>query len=336
MKKLLLAPLVIMVLLASGCVVPGTDIDIPFLPNIFGSKTIEYPNDVIVIKNLKAIPSNVIPGQTIRVSAYIQNIGNDAVPQQDVFSGKEIEVQLYDYCQGMFTIQKTICNGQETQNTNSKNTCTIKALYPSQVVPVEWVLKANKGTPLKTSCDIKIYAKYPYQTKSITSVTFINYEEMQRLMNEGKFKQITSYITEGFGPVKPYLLVEDKQPIPVQRENDKTVFSLQIKNKGSGFVSYLDDNNKKEFQILILPDDIDFTQPGANGNKNLAENLKKCKNDKTEDGLPIINKQTPKIICDNIPVPKVVPKQTTIHITTSVKYAYEFRKSVKVTVEPKT
>ena len=89
MKALLAVLFILPVLLLSGCTIPGIG-TLPF----FGPVTTAYENDVIIVKELTALPENVAPGQPVKLVAYIQNVGNVQV------SG--ITVELYDYCSGQF------------------------------------------------------------------------------------------------------------------------------------------------------------------------------------------------------------------------------------------
>ena len=85
---------------------------------------------------------------------------------------------------------------------------------------------------------------------------------------------------------------------------------------------------------------------GAEPDKNVYSGLNGCLeahfNDKSGNsnagGFTFIDGKTPKIIC-TIPAPnpdtESLAKQSTIHVTTQVEYNYEFRKEIKVTVEPK-
>ena len=88
----------ILVLLGSGCTVPILNIEIPGLPDIpgFGGPTVvQYEHDIVVIESLEAIPAEIDAGQTTNIVAYIKNLGDKSIE-------KPINVNLYDYCKGLF------------------------------------------------------------------------------------------------------------------------------------------------------------------------------------------------------------------------------------------
>ncbi|HDD72647.1 MAG TPA: hypothetical protein ENG00_00985 [Candidatus Aenigmarchaeota archaeon] len=343
--KIPLLLLLVLVILISGCT--GIPPQLCIIPGLCDGGGTEYANDVIIIKSLEALPEKVSPGQQIKLRSYIQNLGNKPV--------NGIEVVLYDYCGNLFTVNQECPDGNG--KLSSRKGCRI-SLLPHQTKPVEWVLVSDENTKLKTDCKLKIYAKYPYETDSITSVTFIDYKEYQKQLDEGTFRLITSYWTEGYGPIKPYLTVEDAQPIPVERGKEGSVtLGFQIKNKGNGFLSggdnkigidgiIIERDGKCDFKgkegicmratsIKLGGSEYNIVSGSQNKGNSKYRNLKECI-EKNKDSLVLIDRETPKMICP-VPVPRDVnlPKESTIHVTTTVRYEYEFRKEVKVTVEPK-
>ncbi len=339
-KILLLLPIVVIVL-SSGC----TQSCIIPIPGLCGGHTTEYEHDVIVIKSLEALPNKVSPGQQIKLRAYIENRGNKNV--------EGIQVSLYDHCGNLFSVSPR-CPDNSNPDADAES-CTFD-LLPHQIKSVEWTLVSSDSTKLKTECDLKIYARYAYVTDSITSVTFINYQEYQKQLDEGTFHPITSYITEGYGPIKPYITVEDTQPIPVEKSGansgSKTTVTIgvQLKNRGSGFLAC--ENNNLPYKVTekeITSAKLDssgcvsgktfyMTATKIGNNYDIADEIKtKCLEKIKSQGFTFIKKETPKIICSiDAPTDVNLPKQSTIHVTAQVAYAYEFRKDIKVTIEPKT
>jgi len=344
-KALILLPVVLLlVVFVSGCT--GFE-SIPFIgsfciPGITCAQTVEYENDVLVISTLDAVPSTVSTSQQFRLSAWIENRGGETVPQKD-FQNTPIKIKLYDTCEGLFKEIKVTCpNSQDTTGIE----CTITSILPKQKIPVFWTLTAydKDKIPLETSCNLKVYVQYPYRTKSITSITFIDYVEMQRQMDQGSFKAITSYITEGYGPIKPYLTVEDQQPIPVKSgTKSDTTMAFQIKNKGSGFLagSIASTGNDSDYPTMststpkIPVNAITIESNVGTGTGDYAIRTNILAAIQKMEAFQLIGKESPKqFFTVETPYQNKIEKIATYYVTTSVSYLYEFRKEIKVTIKP--
>jgi hypothetical protein len=327
-KPLLILP-IMLTLLVSGCTTPDV---LCFIPGLCG-QVVEETHDVIVIESLQALPNNVPPEGTIRLVAIVSNVADvDA----EITKLDNIQVELYDYCEGLFS---KISDAKQTIN-----------LLRGEKQQVEWTLQALPRTqvPVKTECTLKVRAKYPYTTKSITTLHLIDYAEMQRRINEGTYKEIGSYTSVGYGPIKPYITVEGTQPIPVEDNKINTVLSLQIKNRGKGFLSTENDTidstgpTIKDKQILLDAQDKDSMK--------IKDKLEGCIDNymkANSNELKLIKGESTKIMCtfsDDFEIGKV-PVESTKTIQASIGkvengkpvngYWYEFRKEIKVTVEPK-
>lgn len=342
---ILLLVVLLLVMSVSGCT------GISSIDSLFGGfcipgfgtcgQTVQYENDVIVISTLDAIPSTVSTGQQFRLSAWIENRGGETIPQKD-FQNNPVKIKLYDTCEGLFKTIKVTCPDGEKDSTE----CQITNILPKQKVPVFWTLTAydKDKIPLETSCNLKVYVQYPYRTKSITSINFIDYVEMQRQMDTGSFKAITSYITEGYGPIKPYLTVEDQQPIPVKNGvQSTTTMAFQIKNQGSGFLvgSIASTGSDSDYPTLSTTEPkipinaikIESnvgagTSDYAIGNKVLAAIQKM-------DKFQLIGTESPKqFFTVDTPYNNKIEKTAAYYVSTSVDYMYEFRKEIKVTIKP--
>jgi hypothetical protein len=346
-RPLLLLPIILVVII-SGCTIP---ICIPFVNIGNCERVVEYEDDVIVIKSLDALPQTVSPGQQIRLVAYIQNLGKEPVPQDDLGStltGQKIIVNLYDYCEGLFSDVKITCEGKQKDlpcTGKEECKCEIDNLLPGQTKEIDWVLKAGDKdqVPLKTECDLKVSVTYPYKTTSLTMMTFIDYQEMQRQLSEGTFRKKESYIVSGYGPVKPRITVEDQQPIPVQQtEPGRTMVALRIKNSGKGYLCRPAGTIEGDIKttgvicdskipggakdnIKIEWGDLNFVSGGS------------CTLNPIPDEVTLIQKESPPLLCEiELRDTTNLPKETTKHVTTKIEYMYEFRKELRVTIEPKT
>jgi hypothetical protein len=336
LRKLGLVLPLVLVLITSGC----SQLCVIPIPGICNGGTTEFTHDVIVIKSLEALPNKVSPGQQIKLQSYIENVGNKKVDG--------IEVNLYDHCGSLFVVNAQ-CPGVTTPPASPVAVCKDVSLLPHQTKSVSWTLTSEQSTKLLTECKLRIYANYSYETDSVTSITFIDYDEYQKMLDEGTFTTISSYITEGYGPIKPYLTVEDPQPVPVAKGRGGTItLGFQLKNKGNGFLSgsntvpYSAANPSMDATKIANVYDI-VTDVGAGsspiptGATNVHKGLNDCLKNMSSSGFTLIDKESPKVIC-SIPLPDKVnlPKQSTIHVTTQIEYKYEFRKDILVTVEPKT
>jgi hypothetical protein len=352
----LLPAILLLVVSVSGCT------GISAIDSLFGGfcipgigtcgQTVQYANDVLVITSLDSAPQTISTGQQLRLSAWIQNNGGETVPQKNFkaeFSsegaGRYIAVKLYDVCEGLFDKIEVTCpsDADKIIENGHERGCWLNTILPKQTIPVSWNLVAygKDKIPLETSCNLKVYVQYPYQTKSITSVTFVDYTEYQRMLNENKYSAITSYITEGYGPIKPYLTVETTQPIPVENNKPSDFqMAFQVKNQGSGFLSAFRITNKEENIIKILNSDStdrDITiesNVGANqGDYKLGE-LVKAEIYKLGD-LELVGKESPKQTFPiKTPYNNKIEKVATYYVTSSIDYMYEFRKEIKVTIKP--
>ena len=316
MRQVLLLLPVIALVLTSGCTsLPGGFC----IPGLTCGGTNEETHDVIVIEGLQALPNNVPPSGTIKLVAIISNVAD---VNAEIKDNIDVEVELYDYCSGLFTVSNP---SQKVE------------LLRGEKEQVEWTLTAaDKGKiPVKTECDLKLRARYKYSTTSITTLHFIDYDEMQRRINEGTYGEVGSYISVGYGPIKPYVRVEGTQPIPVTNNELSTVLSYQIVNRGKGFLSSASGSG----ETVIEPGQVVFTPIESNlGDLEDAlhdECVTKYFSD-NKNQLKLIKGESTKIVC---PVEGISVGNVPIESTKTIKaeingYWYEFRDSIRVTVEP--
>lgn len=351
----------IAVVLIAGCTIPGTGIIIPWP---FGN-TISLENDVVVIKELSAIPSTATAPQQIRLIAVIQNQGEREFPlkiQSPSSSGSPaagtsiadlpnyITVDLFDYCQGLFkkvevdtnTCKNTLSAGATTAGGPITTSCKIDTLLPKESKEIIWTLEPDDKTSLITRCDLKVSVTYPYVTSGLTTVNFINSQEYSRLLATGGVPARTSTTTMGEGPVKAWFEVKDKQPIVAAGPGAGgtqllTPVALNIQNKGAGFViAYKPttaaagtDNDPKIKITSTNIFDSPFSAPQDQCSFKKDEGIKLIENKRT---LPCRITQLKD--CTGAPAADCVSKETTHQLTVDIAYLYEFRKEVKVTVEP--
>ncbi len=315
-RPLLLLLPIFFVLIVSGCTIPGTDIEIPFVSDLFGTPVEQDTTDVVVISSLRAIPDTVVPGQTFRIVAYVQNKGSKTLENDN-----KVVVKLYDYCSGLFEL----LNNNKNKQGPSAAEYSIEKLLPYETKEISWTLKANSGIKLKTTCPkdgMKVSVTYPYSSTSMSTITFINPAEYQRRIEQGTSKGVTSAISAGDGPVRAYFTVEDEQPIPT--DSGTTVLALNIENKGSGY-PVTRTTQGHDYQITLDSFDI--------GEMEWKNNDCEIKNGLTTKLIQ--NKR--KFVCEaNISkYSGDIGLESTINMKTEISYAYQFTKSARVTVEPK-
>lgn len=322
MKFILLLPLIVAI---SGCTIPGTGIIIPG----FG-ETISLENDIIVITDLTAIPNTVTAPQTIKLIATVQNRGDTKFT-----SNEPVSVELFDYCVGLFD-KVIIANPSDCPGQVNGLTCDISELLPQETQEVRWLLEPREDTKLITPCDLKISATYPYQTDGLTTIHFINSVEYNHQLQQGSFTPRTSTNSLGQGPVKAWFEVKDQQPIPAipQGTGLATVpVNLVIQNQGLGFVKKHPSANNQE-QIKVASTNI-FSPPFSALSDTCADEVnqglvKLIQNKRT---LPCNIRQL--YDCTGGASANCVAKETTYKLEVAIDYLYEFRKEVRVTVEPK-
>ncbi len=319
MKKQL--PLLFLILLVSGCTIPGTDIDIPFLPDVFGSSAIGT-SDIIVIKQLSAYPEKIREDQTIRLTAYIQNVGTAVGTKGDV---DNVEVNLYDFCTGVFEIQETTCAGVG----GSGSTCKTGKMHPKETKEVSWLLKPKAPLKIETPCTLKISAGYEFETTVLSTINFISADELKRQMESGSYKTKTSTQIASEGPVKPSIKVLEPQPIPVPQGGGKTLITFEIADRGSGFVPQSE--NKYKLWVKELTYTYDNKGKCIFPTDNQKDKEVPFGSNKQEQ-ITLMREKSSIINCDLEKPP--VEKERSDNVKITINYDYEVRKEKKVTVTP--
>jgi hypothetical protein len=320
MRKLLLLAFLIPNLTVSGCVIPGTDFRIPIISDLFGPPIEEFRHDVIVIQSLQAIPSYTIrSGQSLILRAYVQNLQKpESDPQRDV------EIELYDDC-GIFKTEGSTCTGGNFGGTTK---CKIDKMYPQSTAIVDWRMTAN-DLKIKTPCNVGVLVRYTYTTYTTSSASFVNQEQLEDLVAQGKQFSEKGMIVVGEGPVKSYIEVPN-QPIMVDTRGGantgKGMMTFWVENKGGG---ELEKNTIEKENI-----EIGCARSGATGSDEVT-GCDKCLDKIDEEGLKLIGKSSPKYSCEIEPVNKgLITQDKTYQLTSKIEYSYKFMKEFKLTVEP--
>ena len=328
MKAPFLVPLLVVpVIMISGCTFLGLELPCRWC------NTISLENDVVIIKEVQAIPNKVTAPQTVQLIATIQNQGEKPFPLHDTslpLSNLNIEIHLYDYCTGLFNPPKVKCPGQNSFAHGTS--CTIPGsqdtLLPDESTEVVWILEPDSSTRLTTPCNLKISVSYPFITDGLTTVNFINSDEYTRRMAaEGGVSSRSSTVSLGDGPVKAWYELRDRQPIiAAAGDTSEIPILLHVENKGAGNVASGTSSARPEVLMLDTENEIN-DPPFRTNNQNCdflsGQRIVKLIQDKSVQPCSIAQLSN-----------KEVSKESTFQLRTKIAYRYEFRKEIKVTVEP--
>jgi hypothetical protein len=371
MKNWFFVPLALfLVILSSGCTVPGLNIEIPFLPDIFGGMNVqEQRHDVISIDSVQMIPSATVrSGQSVHVRAVIKNLQSPEYPKVHVTIGLFNDCGLFGLDTGK--VEGELCSGstaKPTYNSTTRMSECAMDMHPQSTALVEWKLTAQ-DVNVETQCKLGILAKYNYTTYSTTSVTFVNKAELERIISEGKSFSETGTATIGEGPVKSYVevlsqpLVIDPAATGDKQNYGSGIMSFWVENKGSGILD-IDDSRTSNVMIAgaggncnNLPDkkiciSISSTSSGSaetvsaissTGNNLVRiencvkEHLKNTGTAGPVTSISFIGKSTPKYACSITATdPSRVKEVLTQQIKSQVTYWYKFVSETPITVQPK-
>lgn len=361
MRVIFLSLALISILLMSGCTIPGLDIEIPFIPDIFGANVEVQQHDVIVIERIDAIPSpTVTEGNTVTLRTIIKNVQKaESRPQENVI------VKLYDTCELFDVQQDSFCSlcgsGALGEDENGNSFFTIEEMYPKSDGVINWVLKA-RDVKIKTPCKLGILVQYDYLTPSSYKVMFMDKNELDRLVSQGETPASAGLEGSiGEGPVKAYMEVPG-QPIPVSTnlETGKintAIFSFWLENNGGGYINTAINENNAYFmdncdgnlnpisnndpygqkKICISVTSTGLTVEGE-GYDTLSGCLeKKILGDPPRGKINFIGKSTPKYSCEIRPsvTPSQLGLQKTFQIQAEVKYSYVYTANANLVVEPR-
>jgi hypothetical protein len=304
-----LVSLTLLVLAVSGGTIPGTDIVIPW---ISGGSTIDYTNDIIIIKSLQAVPGTTVKaGQTLTLYADIQNVQDPEKAADEIV--KDVKAELYDHCTNLFD---RVEPNEECRD--------LFVMSPQEIKQCYWTLTPREDVNLITPCELKVKVSYPHETRTVTSITFIDATELENRIRRGEPWQTGGSTTRGYGPVKVFLDVETQQPVPDSDSGEGATasVSMKIRNVGQGYVK----DSAIEQGEFIPP----YFTGGLWWKDGCDFNYQQI-NDIT--GIKMVRKESTPKFC-NVIAPDVDIEQT-YDMNTAVKYSYEFRKSVHVQIEPR-
>ena len=159
----------------------------------------------------------------------------------------------------------------------------------------------------------------------MTSITFIEAEELESRIRRGESWQISGSTTRGYGPVKAFVEVETQQPVP---SNTQASVSVTIKNVGQG---YIKDSAIKSGNFGIR---LDGGPTWADSGSCEFEYQEVSIDGSDTDAIKIIRKESTPLFCKVKEFSSFDIEQT-YDINAWVKYDYEFRRSLNIQIEPR-
>ena len=341
MKEMLIILLVATGLVfVSGCTIPGLDVDIPFLPDIFpGTQMKEERHDIVAIEALRAIPSTIVrSGQTIRLQSLIKDL------QKPEYEPVNVRVNLYNDC-GLFDTRLELCSGGLKKG---DTWCEFK-MYPQSTNIVEWVMKA-KDVNVETPCDVGVMVEYYYKTPTTSSATFVNKQELERLVSSGKGVKEIGKAVIGEGPIKTYIEVKPQPIVVGPDEEGSAVLTFWAENKGGGLIDSIPyENGNLEFGNVPEMNSLGFdvkkkvyiTINGDNIKTVSGKSIEECVKEKMKSNgdkysFYLIGRKTPRYSCSITAKDATrIKQEKTYQITSEIGYWYKFTREIKLTVRPK-
>ncbi len=297
-KLIFLLPLVLVVLI-SGCSIPG------FGPGVSGT------SDVLSIESLVAEPSPVKSTQTLLLKAEIKNNGKD--PKEGVL------VKLTNPCTGgspgwfkdavRVDCGKGAIDGLECANLN---------FVGGVSKTITWTLQAAETKTRLPDCEFAVSVLYSHKSESVVPLSFIPSTETA--------KSVSIQGSEVIGPLKAYAEVDEDQPIKGNSNPSAQQYvtvEVNIDNMGSGFPK---DNKIPTIQLKFEPG------PLISKSDECEAQTKTTPNIEFEDGKT--NPLQCKLLIPSDAEINSNPSLRTVALKTILSYEYEVRDTTKIRVEP--
>lgn len=294
------------VLFISGCV----NSNIPLLGGIgtLEPQTVEQSEDVLVVENLKAIPSQVYTEGIFSVVFLLKHQGDPETSE----SADNVQVEIYDW---------GLCNPTD-ENVKNVIIKDLGSFLPgqSEYIEAEFQAPTNREiAKMQATCPISFKVKYDYTALTQVEAKVISENRRRTLERLGKFNYYTPRQSVGLGPVKIYFRFSEPQPFI----SDRTVkVFIKVVNKGNGKI----EGGKIEKGKFTIEFPSDFK--GVDCIKFDCKN-KKCTN---TEPIDFIGDETNEIVCD-VTLPKGVEEKT-YYITAKLDYTYSLDNRIEVPVLP--
>ncbi len=279
MKIHLAASLFIMAFLVSGCAASGD-----------GQPPELKTNEIVVLENVEAVPSEIKPERTFVLSGFVTNKAGGKI--------NNVKVELSDYCSPVFDVTKTSCAVTVSE---SYAPCSF-SLNLDASNRFQWNFRAppaERTAGRDFDCNILVKTNYSYVARGVVGVSLANDAEIA--MRETPSQPVT-----GDGPLKIYLTVESPQP--VGRDD---VFDLKIivRDEGEGEVEHPIHSSRLR---LTMPPDMTYAC-------DMPEEIE----------ISRAKKESGPVFCV-INTPDSLPPRVTKTIIAEADYDYKFSRSVPV------
>ena len=201
----------ILIIFLSGCTnFPGIS------AGVNQPQTVQETHDLIVIEDIRVIPSIVYPESKITVSFRLKHVGDPKTSEK-----VDVNVDVYDL--GPCTNLNKKWTNPITLNPQETKYLEVELQAPSQDIVA--------GLPKK--CPVRIKLSYNYNAKTQVEAYVISEEKFKRLEQAGKAPYYSPNQYIGIGPVKIYFEFAQPQPFIAGKQ---VIFLVHAKNLGQGDV----------------------------------------------------------------------------------------------------
>lgn len=304
---------VISIIAISGCVeVPGLD----FLWGGF-TREKEAPKDVLVVKNLKVVPSEPVPADSkFNFGFYVENIAERK-------EAKNVEIFAYDWGR---------CEPKNV-NTRTNKKGPIK-IYPGSTEVVKWEFKSPSNKELgylSGKCPIRFLVNYEFDAFTQAEAMVVSQKRLEEASRAGEQITVSPEEVKGRGPIKIDIEFGTRQPFP---EGSNIPFVVRIRDKGSGLLTSLDKNRLDIKLVGTRFGEVQCRESKGSFLENILGGQCRCRIPETEGGIPIIRKESPPISC-SFKIGEGITGIKTYTIKASIdKYKYPLHKEKIVRINP--
>ncbi len=279
------------VILISGCTTfPGIS------SGMKKPKTVEETHDLVVIDDIRVIPSVIYPDMDVFVNFRVKHVGDPKTSDP-----VEVDIEAYDF--GPCEFKDLVCDN------NNNNKCKEIPVNPQETKYFEIKLKApNEETVagLPKKCPVRIKVSYEYTAKTQVEAYVMTQDKFKELGMAGKSPYYAPTQKVGIGPVKIYF--EFVQPQPFFNGKDVTFF-VYAKNLGNGDV-----RGSFKINVEVLGSSSEPTCPSSGD-------------------LKFVEGETRKVKCTWRPT-LGGSEEKMFYLAASAGYTYSYEKVVNVEVQP--
>jgi len=261
----------ILIIFLSGCTnFPGIS------AGVNQPQTVQETHDLIVIEDIRVIPSIVYPESKITVSFRLKHVGDPKTSEK-----VDVNVDVYDL--GPCTNLNKKWTNPITLNPQETKYLEVELQAPSQDIVA--------GLPKK--CPVRIKLSYNYNAKTQVEAYVISEEKFKRLEQAGKAPYYSPNQYIGIGPVKIYFEFAQPQPFIAGKQ---VIFLVHAKNLGQGDVenTLLPLNVKTAFGKQICSNNLEFFQDKTRrGTQDFFRKI--CKDSSKKQSFKIQKSNYPRI-----------------------------------------